>query len=406
MKTNIFNRIIAVLLAAAMIFTSSAMDFSVFAAEGVNTGIGINNIVYTNDDSAEIKYYVKFTQRVKNSEYPADPVFVDGRLINPETNLPYEEDDVPAEYLEQPFYLLQEFEFINDGKKAFLEPVDIASDQTKAKGSPLLLGKNQAVDFTGSQSFVNFIAENNIISMEIVYDDSNLFDAEKEAAHFQSGDFMLFGSEGASPVKTKAYDLSLVMDDTTDEHGDPVQVVHTPYQLDVTDCTVAEFRSGEITEFTVKQEWRDNGKGRPGYAQISYTIQRAVEGSDEYENYNVSLHTFPDTAENPNPNIRSSNEVDYIYKVPAFDENGVAYNYKVTGETLPDSQTADYDGRYIINIKDNTTVENVRLTEFNCNIVWADIAQEEHRKTIDADTIKNHFKFSVQFPAAALNRYL
>lgn len=392
MKKTIWERIIAAVLAAAMIFTSSAMDFSVFAADADVSGIGITNTVYTNEPSADIKYYVRFTQRVKNSAYPSDPVFVDGKLINPETNLPYEEGTEPAEYLERPFYLEQEFEFTKDGKKAFLEPVDPASEETMAKGSELLLGKDQSVDFTSSQSFADFIAANNLISMEIIYDESNLFDAEKEAAHHQSGDFMLFGSDGSQASRTKTYNLSLVMDNTTDEHGDPVQVVHRPYQLDVTGCTPAEFKSGEIVEFTVKQEWRDNGQGRPEYDQISFTIGRAAAGSEEYESYDVSLHTFPDTSENPNPDVKSSNEIHYTYKVPAFDENGDAYSYKVTGENLPDPETAGYEGRYEINIKDDTTVENVGLTEFECNIVWADIAHEDDRKTVDEDTIKDHFK--------------
>lgn len=219
----------------------------------------------------------------------------------------------------------------------------------------------QTVDFTTNDEFIEFLKANNVIDIQISYDNSN-----DENAFFYGTD-----REQHCWIKFNGDDL-----------------VNTDHQLNT-------FTSTDYLDYAVSVVWNDDGKNRPAVNQISYTLKRKelvsdaaptvdpVSGYDAPANYETggALEGYEDysvLAEAPVV-VNSSNDT-VPFKVPAYSADGNLYDYiayrsqedsALTAFEADQTNTVPYRSERL----DKNSFEYYSQTFFDCELSFLDSAR-------------------------------
>lgn len=350
MKKSICNRFVSAFVASVMLFTSNAMPISflpvfVIAEDVPVKGIGIHNHVM-GENNAQTTYKITFKD-------------VNGIPVTWADGLPREIDfDTKTMTLD------------NNGTAV------------------ITLDKEQQLDFSKNDTFNNLVKQYQVAIIEIEYQQGVVSGKDTSLLYSQA---------------TQTYNFVITDSETNEKHSILDYTAANPFPETVLNSqSLMKYESTLLTEFTVEQDWRDRGAGRPNNENITFDVKQnnniiisgmgtAVEGNGNLYSYNVTTNnlSYPTYRE---IEVKDSNTVLYHYTVPEYDASETKYTY--TSVQTFDFTTDDYKDKF----KTEATGEAdkylaVGLRDFSFSMNWADAYDNSARPTIDAQYIREKFTF-------------
>lgn len=363
MKTGFRVRFTAVLLVAALLFTSNYMILHIFA-DTPTLGIGINNHVMTQDDESETKYILKFYRTVKDDH---------GNVTKTLVSFPNEME-------------------VDAGRHLYLEPEG-------ANAASIILGKNDELVLSDSERFKNYLKQFEIDTIEISYQTGKLNQKETSLLYSEPLQTYSFVDENGDPIQIDK-----------DDEGNPIYLVdyHSadPFEH-INQFTVKQFDSTKMTTIDVEQDWRDRGTGRPELQDVSFDLKKgdvvylAHDGGTYVENTGYYQFTVDNDPQHTEPysaylelEQATSNTYLYHYTVPECDREGNTIVY-TSEQHFPEPKPGDTAYKNVDTPEDNNYLA-VGLTSFSFKMNFADKYDPSARPEITAAYIENHFNFKCQ----------
>lgn len=356
MREHYFKRIISVILILAMLVTSNSLLLHVFSSEALPVGVGIYNHVLTSEDNGSAKYVLRF-YRHSYADGTANPVA-----------FPHEMQISGSKYL---------------------SPNSVSSPNDSAY---IYLDKDEQIVFSESPAFIKFCRENQVDEVEISYEYGRLNQQETSVLYSEKVQSFIFWEKVTSINPFTGQIITRWR--PTYASGDNPFANMTEH--------IKEYDSTPMTTFTVEQNWRDRGTGRPGVDEVHFDIYQdnAMLLDHDTAVLNTDLGTYEYTVSDNNVysgsykaylEAEASNSSTYLYEysVPECAPDGHAYSYS-SQQIFPESYEDSYiQGEHPDNDPDRYL--SIGLTQFSFDLKWADSYDHSARPTVNADFIKSYF---------------